>query len=501
MERASIFGGDGVKFYAYTLPNQVMPFGFDMVRYSLESRGHALTAIDDGKCTALTSIFWGESVYDWLRKTSQSVRDRTIAGGIYATASPAAVSPHCAGVYCGDGEVWDGHSQRCITDGKRPASMAYNTKVPVYTADMALKKTTTGQHARIIELTRGCKAKCAFCQYSWLKPYREADTDAVCRAVAANGNRIRLVTVDFDNHRDADAITRRLSIYETMNLSQDNSFASLRKRLEDPQWTAPGLLRFGLDGQSERIRKAIMKPIGSDEFAAAMIDCSKRGTRRVLLYQIWGMPSETAADAAEFCDTLRKIATGCQPPFALSVCWNAFIPCPQTPLQWAPSSFGRDVRDHDALLALCKMRDGVQITHMPLITGDALISRRVLAVRASTDCARLVHAVAHKNIDEDTIAQRYESITGTSLHGHQDGNPPWDGLVRYDRNRLWRVACRVHNRLGIPAPSQPDEWIARDMSREWIGDQPDMAWQPMLFEDANDARAGQKKLKKSDYRG
>lgn len=473
------------RFVRWTAARGITTFGYEMVLSQLKSRGHTLLPSDDGASRILASIYWGEGLYRWIKETTPDQRSRAIVGGLFATSSPAAVAPFCSGVYCGDGEIWDGASGDCLASPGHVAKIAYNRVVPVYTESLPLRSKLTGQSARIVELTRGCRQRCAFCLYSWAKPFRVGDTLAIRRAASCGDGRIRLVSGNSADHPDLERINADLSVYDRLNLSQDISLKQIQRQLRDPEWAAPKLLRCGIDGQSERLRTAVMKPMRTDDFVDTIVQCSRRGSRRIVMYNIWGYPTEGPEDCSEYRDALRRIGAEAQAPLTMATCWNAFIPIPQTPLQWAPSSWGNDHRDRDSLLAdaSTRPRDGINLFHMPYATGDDLITRRMLACRASQDCGPLVEAVALGDIQAARVPDAYHAITGQHLHGATDGTPPWDGMVAYPRDMLWRVACNVHRLLGISEPRRPEPMDAEREVAEWRGDQRGLPIQPTFWDD------------------
>ena len=357
---------------------------------------------------------------------------------------PNTVVSFVDGVYSGDGELWNGTFDELITQTSRK-SLAINPSIPSAVIRLENKSTSTGKSVDIIELTRGCRNMCHFCQYAWSKPFRSGNPDFILQTIPTlNAKTIRLVSADGQQHPQHDAIKHACEISRIRNVSQDNSLLEIRKVL--PELTeVSGTQRFGIDGMSERLRRKMHKPIGTEELIYLVEELYKRGTRRFLAYNLFGVPGETKEDFQEYNETLKQIADRIAKPFAFMTCWNAFMPCSLTPLQWEASSWDQDCRDTKVLLKTMDYaaKRGVKMFHAPMKTGNLRITLRVLALRSTPATRDLVYTVAtNPKIAEDQILREFERIEGYHLHSQRplDASLPWDNYLEYDRQRLQSLA-------------------------------------------------------------
>jgi radical SAM superfamily enzyme YgiQ (UPF0313 family) len=442
-------------FRTADVKSHVRPFGFQLTIDSLQRQGHVIEQLKpshrDG--TILMSLYWMEDLYElirWRKRNGIDGKFQFVVGGNHATGYPNSLVSFSDGVYCGDGEMWDGSLDALVTSDRRLPIVA-NTSIPKAIIELENKSTTTGKRVNIVELTRGCKNMCHFCQYAWAKPFRAGDMEFILSSISTiDARTIRLVSADCQQHPQHDAIMTACDRAGIRNVSQDNSLLELRKTLPRVD-KVNGTQRFGIDGMSERLRRKMHKRIGTDELIDLVHELYKRGARRFLAYNLFGVPGETRDDFLEYDDTLRRIADRIASPCAFVTCWNAFMPVSLTPLQWEASSWDNDTRDRKRLLQTVDYgeRRGVKLYHMPLATGNARITLRVLAMRSSQATRDLVYTVATNNkITEAQILREFERAEGYHLHSQRplDEQLPWDKYLVYD-NALLRRLATTHRKL------------------------------------------------------
>jgi hypothetical protein len=273
----------------------------------------------------------------------------------------------------------------------------------------------------IMELSRGCKYKCHYCQYAWMKPYREQDADWIIAQVRGMaGGRVRMSSADIPQHRRATEIASACKAAGVTVANQDGALLTVARddgRLGKMQ-------RFGIDGMSERLRKMVHKPIKSDWLVERMADYARRGVTRCLAYNLFGLPTETPDDFTEWDATVRRIVEAVGKGFTWVTSWNAFLPMPMTPLANSPSSWRNDQRD---LRRMAETREwakarGVNVFDMPERTGDKKITERMLAVRATEKTAHIVATVALRSSwSETAVLHEFRRCEGYDLHGDAQG--------------------------------------------------------------------------------
>lgn len=202
-------------------------------------------------------------------------------------------------------------------------------------------------HDRIaIEIMRGCKHACKFCQaVATYRPCRERSKDKVLEIARktyenTGHDEISLLSLSSGDHsKIADIITDMNALFRDKAVSI--SVPSLR--IEDVLVGLPSLLSavkkpgltFAPEAGSERLRRYINKNIDIDKLYSAVSGSFRSGWRKVKLYFMIGLPTETDEDIAGIADISQKVSElrrevdGKLADVNVSV--NAFVPKPHTP--------------------------------------------------------------------------------------------------------------------------------------------------------------------------
>jgi radical SAM superfamily enzyme YgiQ (UPF0313 family) len=205
-------------------------------------------------------------------------------------------------------------------------------------------------HDRIaIEVMRGCKHACAFCQASAIyRPCRERSRDTIIKiakeAYLNTGyDEISCLSLSTADHSDIHGIIKDLN-REFAPLSVSVSVPSLR--VEDAAADLPELvakvrksgLTFAPEAGSEKLRKRLNKLIDIEKLFNAIEKSFIEGWKSVKLYFMFGLPGEDDPDLSGIVDMLYKVSdlrrkvSGRSADVRASV--NAFIPKAHTPFQW-----------------------------------------------------------------------------------------------------------------------------------------------------------------------
>jgi radical SAM superfamily enzyme YgiQ (UPF0313 family) len=175
--------------------------------------------------------------------------------------------------------------------------------------------------------SRGCRYRCLFCQTGWEMPY-ESNPNEGClmrqiSQLKQAGEKISIMTND-----GAEAAVRQFNGHEFVSLRLDN----LAKMMPITKAFSKNV-RIGVEGVSERLRRAIGKPIKSDDLLSATYDLLKAKIQTRWFFII-GLPGETDADWAEL-DYLAKEAASFPWGFVFFH-FHSFMPMPATPLGVLP---------------------------------------------------------------------------------------------------------------------------------------------------------------------
>jgi len=207
-------------------------------------------------------------------------------------------------------------------------------------------------HDRImLEIMRGCKHACKFCQAgTTYRPRRERSKEAILKiaieAYAKTGyEEITLLSLSSGDHSHIRELIEELN-NEFKEKGVSVSVPSLR--IEDILSKLPALisqvkksgLTFAPEAGSECLRKIISKNIDIEKLMEALRESYKSGWRRVKLYFMIGLPTEKEEDLENIVKLLYRVSNlkreidGKDAQVTASI--NAFIPKPHTPFQWEP---------------------------------------------------------------------------------------------------------------------------------------------------------------------
>ncbi|MCY3712211.1 MAG: radical SAM protein [Gemmatimonadetes bacterium] len=314
----------------------------------------------------------------------------------------------------------------------------------------------------LIEISRGCPRRCRFCAVSYVYPkFRALKPDTILDVIrsknaslARDGKEglkaVGLVSSAMCDYPHLDELCAGL---EETGLRVGVS--SVRVDLV-PDSLLKLMLKTGLrtmtiapEAGSERLRKAINKPISSEEILTGARRILEKGIKHLKVYYMVGLPTETDADIDELIEMtgrLARLQRECgEPGGRLRLSINPFVPKALTPFQWSPMASPKEVRRKlNRIQKALRGTAGVDVKHESLKSAyfEAILSR------GGRELSGFVMETARMDGDWKRAAAELGMDTSRYLGDMADlQSLPWDFISTKKENHRLQWEYRKSHRL------------------------------------------------------
>lgn len=199
-----------------------------------------------------------------------------------------------------------------------------------------------------IEIMRGCKWGCKFCQAGWTYlPVREKSEETLLRQADAllqntGYEELTLISLSSSDYSAIDTLARTLAKkYESKKINI--SLPSLRtntfsvKLAKEVARVRSGSITLAPEAGTQRLRDAIGKNMTEEQIVEGVKAAFAEGIEAIKLYFMIGLPTETDDDLIGLCalaDRIYQLGRTYSRRARITVNLSTFIPKSHTPFQW-----------------------------------------------------------------------------------------------------------------------------------------------------------------------
>ena len=279
-------------------------------------------------------------------------------------------------------------------------------------------------HDRVaIEVLRGCTRGCRFCQAGMVyRPVRERSADDVVREVmeglACTGyDEVSLTSLSTTDHSQLEEVVRRLTsrlegtgVTVSLPSLRVDAFSVAMARLLAAGGKLPGLT-LAPEAGTQRLRDVINKNVAEEDLIDTVARAFSVGWRRVKLYFMIGLPTETDDDIAGIGDLVRRVLATAREAAGtdrgsvrVAVSVSTFVPKAHTPFQWLGQAPLDEILRRQGLL-----RDAIPRKGVDLSWHDADVSLLESAMaRGGREVAGAVEAAWRSGARFDAWTERFD---------------------------------------------------------------------------------------------
>jgi radical SAM superfamily enzyme YgiQ (UPF0313 family) len=215
------------------------------------------------------------------------------------------------------------------------AALPEYTRAPGPLASPVVTEGTAFGESFLLEACRGCPRGCSFCvlRKDRCGPFVPFAPAEVLAAVPEGVRRVGLVGAGVSDHPELETLLEGLAARGVGVTTSSLRVAALtERRVRLLAAAGARQLTVGVDGLSERLRRALAKPLPGERVVELAVTARAAGIESLKLYVMVGLPGEEEEDLAEFEQLVRAVA----PHVRVQISAGPLVPKPFTPLGDAP---------------------------------------------------------------------------------------------------------------------------------------------------------------------
>ncbi len=349
-----------------------------------------------------------------------------------------------------------------------------------------------------VEILRGCTRGCRFCQAGMVyRPVRERSADDIVRSAITSlkctgYNEVSLTSLSSADHSMLEEVLQRLTrrlagtgVSVSLPSLRVDAFSVEMARLVGAAKRSG--LTFAPEAGTQRLRDVINKNVTEEDLLRTVRRAFESGWRRVKLYFMLGLPTETDEDlkgigelVSKVLDEARAATPGPQrSSVRVAVSVSTFVPKASTPFQWEGQVGLEEVLRRQSLVREYMPRKGVELSWHDAQTSflEGLIARGGREVADVIEAAwrrgarfdawteqfsfsRWLDAIAEAGVDAQQVTERsrptdeplpWEHISAglSKRYLLRERERALSGVVTPDCSFVGCTGCDVCDELGV----------------------------------------------------